>query len=100
MRGAADQMDRVKLVPHSLDFAQIIFELASAPPVRDALGLRDKSVDDTRNFISSVLVEEEEGKCFSRVILNENSDVIGITTLMFFNEDKNHSHIVKWIGQD
>ena len=93
-------MGRVKLVPHSLEFAQRIFELASAPPVRDTLGLPDESVDDTRNFIRSVIAEEVTGKSLSRVILNENDEVIGVTTLMYINKEKKRCHIGTWIGHE
>jgi RimJ/RimL family protein N-acetyltransferase len=88
----------VKLVPHNLCYAEPIFNLVSAPQVKDALGINDETVDDTRRFINWVLEEDRAGKQVSRVILNENEDLIGITTLMFIKPEEKQCHIGTWIG--
>lgn len=88
----------VRLVGHRLDFAPRVFALATDPPVRDALGLRDQSIEDTRTFIRAVIEEERRGESLSRVILNENDAVIGVTTLMHFNMSRTHCHLGTWIG--
>lgn len=91
---------RVTLVPHRLDFAARIFDLISDPPVKEALGLRDESVEDTKTFIRAVVEEERTGDSLSRVILNEAGEVIGVTTLMYFNPERNRCHLGTWIGHE
>jgi RimJ/RimL family protein N-acetyltransferase len=93
-------MANVTLVPHSLKFADRMFELSSAPQIKDVLGIRVDSVEDTKNFILSVIEEEKEGKTVSRVILNERDELIGVTTLMFINRDKKRCHMGTWIGHE
>ncbi|MEI5908065.1 GNAT family N-acetyltransferase [Bacillus spongiae] len=93
-------MASVELVKHNLNFCKCIYELSSAKPVKEALGLPDGSIDNTKEFIKSVIQEEQEGKTLSRVILDENSNVIGITTLMSINNEKKSCHVGTWIGFD
>lgn len=90
----------VRLVPHRLEFADRIYDLASQPPVKDALGLRDESVEDTKMFIRTVIDEEQRQQSLSRVILDETGDVIGVTTLMHFNPEKSRCHLGTWIGHE
>jgi RimJ/RimL family protein N-acetyltransferase len=91
-------MAKVQLVKHKMDFCEQIYKLSSAPQVRDALGLPDGTVENTKQFVEDIIQEEHEGKTVSRVILDENSNVIGITTLMFIDYDKKSCHIGSWIG--
>lgn len=93
-------MVRVKLVPHNLSFADRMWKLISNPLIKDVLGIPDKSVDDTRNFIKWIIEEEKNGNQVSRVILNENGGLIGVTTLMFINWGKKRCHIGTWIGRE
>lgn len=90
----------VTLVPHRLEYAARMFELASAPPVKDALGLRDQSVEDTKAFIRAVIGEERRGESLSRVILDEAGEVVGVTTLMHFSGERNRCHLGTWIGHE
>ncbi|MDT8861179.1 GNAT family N-acetyltransferase [Alkalihalobacillus sp. MEB130] len=91
-------MRNIYLVEHSLDYCKRIYELSSAPEVKDALGLPDGTIKDTEKFIISIMEEEKEGKTISRVILDENKHVIGITTLMFIDHEKESCHLGTWIG--
>lgn len=93
-------MATVQLVKHKMEYCDSIFRLASAPPVKDALGLRENSVEDTKLFIQHILDEERLGKSVSRVILYESGDVIGVTTLMFIDYQKKACHIGTWIGHE
>jgi RimJ/RimL family protein N-acetyltransferase len=93
-------MVSVQLVPHEVSFAERMWDLVSNPEIKDVLGIPDKSVEDTRNFINWITDEEQKGKQLSRVILNEYGELIGVTTLMFIDRDKRRCHIGTWIGQD
>jgi RimJ/RimL family protein N-acetyltransferase len=77
-----------------------MFQLVSAPQVKDVLGIRDESVEDTQKFINWIIEEEKNGKQLSRVILNENDELIGVTTLMHINHEKKRCHIGTWLGHD
>jgi hypothetical protein len=74
-------MVSIRLVQHSMEYCEQIFKLSSAPPVKEALGLPDSSVEDTKKFVNKVILEELLGQTVSRVIFDENSNLIGITTL-------------------
>lgn len=93
-------MPKVQLVSHDLSFAERIWELVSNPEIKDVLGIPDKSVEDTRNFINWITEEEKNGKQLSRVILNADGALIGVTTLMFIDGDKKRCHVGTWIGRD
>jgi RimJ/RimL family protein N-acetyltransferase len=62
--------------------------------------LPDGKVKDTENYVKKVINEERAGKTVSRVIFDEYSDVIAITTLMFIDQKKKSCHIGTWIGYD
>ncbi|MGN7476817.1 GNAT family N-acetyltransferase [Solibacillus silvestris] len=93
-------MKTIKLIPLHLSYAKEIHRLSQAPEVKSALGLPTQSVEDTENFIINTLIEESEGKSVSRIILNEEERLVGITTLMFIDHFKKHCHIGSWIGFD
>ncbi|WP_349409693.1 GNAT family N-acetyltransferase [Pseudalkalibacillus sp. SCS-8] len=93
-------MAQVQLVKHKLEYSERIYELSSAPQVKDALALPDGTVADTKRFIASILQEEDEGKTVSRLILDEEQRVIGITTLMFIDRENKSCHIGTWIGHE
>ncbi len=54
----------VKLVPHSIGFAERIFQLSSDVEVNQHLSFRDESVEDTKWFINYVSNEEKEGRAY------------------------------------
>lgn len=88
----------VTLVKHDIKYAEAMHELSSMPQVRDALGLPAGKVEDTINFIKRECVDEEEGKTVPRVVLNEEGQLIGVTSLMFIDHQKKSCHIGSWLG--
>ncbi|MGE6550123.1 GNAT family N-acetyltransferase [Bacillus mycoides] len=63
-------MKQVTLLPLDLRYANVLFELSSNPHVKNALGLKVESVEDTKTFILFAIEEER----------------------------KKHSHIGSWLG--
>ncbi|ACA41871.1 GNAT family N-acetyltransferase [Lysinibacillus sphaericus] len=88
----------VTLVRHDIKYAEAMHELSSMPQVRDALGLPVGKVEDTIHFIKRECIDEEEGKTVPRVVLNEEGQLIGVTALMFIDQQKNSCHIGSWLG--
>ena len=93
-------MKRIRLVQQSEEYGEEIHRLSSAPQVKDALGLPDGDVEDTRRFIRRVLAEEQAGATIPRVILDEKDKLIGLTDLMFIDHRKKSCHIGTWIGHE
>lgn len=93
-------MTALFLVPHQKKYAEEISRLSSAPQVKDALGLDDEqtSVEGTRNFITYIFEQEKQGKLFSRVLLNDSREPIGVITLKDIDRIHNTCHIGTWIG--
>lgn len=90
----------IKLVKHREEYSEEIFRLSSAPLVKEALGLPDGTIGDTKRFIQRVMQEEQAGKTVPRVILTEANKLIGLTDLMFIDYDKKTCHIGTWIGHE
>lgn len=90
----------ITLVKHNLKYAEAIHALSSMPQVRDALGLPIGKVEDTINFIKRECVDEEAGKTVPRVVLNEEGQVIGVTSLMFIDHQTKSCHIGSWLGYE
>lgn len=93
-------MKKVTLVRQQLDYAERIFELVMNPHVSGALGIRSQSPEDTRSFIQSVIQAEAEGRQVSRVVLDEQGELIGLTDLMFIDHFKKQCHIGSWLGYE
>lgn len=93
-------MKKVTLIPQALRYAKEINRFSQAPEVKNALGLPTQSVEDTENFIINTIMEESEGKTISRLILNEEEQLIGVTTLMFIDQCNKQCHIGSWIAVD
>jgi len=93
-------MINVRLAPHHIKYAQSISDLSSEPEIKDTLGLSDEqtSLEGTINFIDFVLNQENQKKLYSRVILNEDENIIGVITLKDINPTAKTSHIGTWIG--
>ena len=74
--------------------------LSSAPQVKDALGLTDDqtSLEGTIDFIEFIQVQERLGKQYSRVILDETENLIGVITLKDIDSINKTCHIGTWIG--
>lgn len=94
------KMVKVLLVPHHKRYAKAMSSLSSAPQVKDSLGLTNDqtSLEGTIDFIEFILEQEKLGRQYSRVILNENGDLIGVITLKDINENNKTCHIGTWIG--
>lgn len=93
-------MISIRLVAHNIQYAEEINRLSQALPVKEALGLPDQTVEHTKKFIQTILEEEKEGRTISRVIINEDGQLIGITTLMFIDQEKKSCHVGSWIGHE
>jgi len=88
----------VRLVKNDLKYAEQVFELSSDPGVKDVLGIKVDHIDDTIGFISYIVQQELEGKVINRIILNEQDEVVGITTLKHIDRGDGICHIGTWIG--
>ncbi|MEK4627517.1 MAG: GNAT family N-acetyltransferase [Solibacillus sp.] len=93
-------MVSIKLIKHDHQYADDINRLSQAFEVKNALGLPKQSVEDTMRFNQRVLAEEQLGKTVSRLILNENGQLIGVTTLMYIDQIKKSCHVGSWIGHE
>lgn len=91
-------MKHVTLLPLSLQYAETIFTLSSDAHVKDALGIKVETVEDTKSFIHFAMEEERKSQSLSRVISNEKEEIIGITTLKHIDYQKKTSHIGSWLG--
>ncbi|MDM5189917.1 GNAT family N-acetyltransferase [Bacillus sp. DX4.1] len=91
-------MKHVTLVPLNLCYADTIFRLSSDAHVKEALGLKVETIEDTKRFIHFAIEEEKQKKSLSRVILNVSQDVVGITSLKHINHELKRSHIGSWLG--
>jgi RimJ/RimL family protein N-acetyltransferase len=93
-------MRKIKLLPHDIKFAKTMSALTSSPHVKDALGLSNEqtSLEGTRDFIKFILEQEKLGKQYSRRIVNEHKQLIGVITLKDIDKISNTCHIGTWIG--
>ncbi|REB05180.1 N-acetyltransferase [Sporosarcina sp. BI001-red] len=93
-------MLKCSLVPHDKSYAKSMSSLTSAPKVKGALGLTDEqtSLEGTLSFIEFVQEQEKIGKQYSRVILDETGELIGVITLKDIEPTKKTCYIGTWIG--
>ncbi|MBO1626588.1 GNAT family N-acetyltransferase [Bacillus arachidis] len=91
-------MQHVTLVPLDLQYAEILFTLSGDAHVKDALGIKVDTPEDTKVFIRFAMKEERKGKSLSRIIVNEKKEIIGITSLKHIDHQKKKSHIGSWLG--
>lgn len=91
-------MQRVTLLPLDFRYANVIFKLSSDPHVKNALGIKVETIEDTKAFLLFSIEEERQKKSLSRVIVNEENEIIGLTTLKHINYEKKQSHIGSWLG--
>lgn len=91
-------MQHVRLLPLDLRYANVIFKLSSDPHVKNALGIQVEKIEDTKAFLLFAIEEEHQKKSLSRVVLNEENEIIGLTTLKHINYEKKQSHIGSWLG--
>ena len=76
--------------------------LTSVPQVKDVLRMTSNqtSLEGTIDFIEFIKEQEELGKQYSRVILNENEDLIGVITLKDIDNVNKTCHIGTWLGYE
>lgn len=93
-------MSKMSLVPHNKVYAKSMSSLSPVPQVKDALGLTDDqtSLEGTISFIEFIQEQEKLGKQYSRVILDETENLIGVITLKDIDSINKTSHIGTWIG--
>ncbi|MEI2318080.1 GNAT family N-acetyltransferase [Bacillus paramobilis] len=91
-------MQHVTLVPLDLRYANVIFKLSSDPRVKNALGIKVEKIEDTKAFLLFAIEEERQKRSLSRMIVNEENEIIGLTTLKHINYEKKQSHIGSWLG--
>ncbi|EOV9526261.1 GNAT family N-acetyltransferase [Bacillus cytotoxicus] len=91
-------MKHVTLLPLDLQYAEIIFTLSSDTQVKNALEIKVEKIEDTKAFLLFAIEEERQKKSLSRMIVNEENEIIGLTTLKHINYEKKQSHIGSWLG--
>ncbi|OOV39585.1 GNAT family N-acetyltransferase, partial [Staphylococcus sp. MB371] len=91
-------MQHVTLLPLDLCYTNVIFELSSDPHIKNALWITVENIEDTKTFLLFAIEEERQKKSLSRMIVNEENEIIGLTTLKHINNEKKQSHIGGWIG--
>lgn len=87
----------INLKPHHVNYAVRIHELASDPLVADALGLVNQTLENRLEFIQKMQQGEKEGTTCSRLVFH-NHQMIGVTTLMYIDQQKKSCHLGSWLG--
>lgn len=87
----------IDLRPHHVNYAVRIHELASDPLVSEALGLVDQTLENRLDFIQKMQQGEKEGTTCSRLVFH-NHQMIGVTTLMYIDQEKKSCHLGSWLG--
>lgn len=95
-------MRKVFLQPHDIYYAEKMSHLLSNPVVRGPLGLNENetSIAAMLDFIREMQLEEMMGNHVSRMIMNEEFELIGVITLHNINEVKKSCHISTWLGEE
>ena len=95
-------MVSITLRKHDRNYTEVISRLTSNNLVQEALGLnwQQVSINGTRDYIEFIQGEERMGKQLSRVIFNENNELIGIITLKSIDRHAKTAHVGTWIGAD
>ena len=62
------------------------------------MGITVENIEDTKTFLLFAIEEERQKKSLSRMIVNEENEIIGLTTLKHINNEKKQSHIGSWLG--
>lgn len=72
-------MQHVTLLPLDLCYTNVIFELSSDPHIKNALGITVENIEDTKTFLLFAIEEERQKKSLSRMIVNEENEIIVIS---------------------
>lgn len=93
-------MRKIYLQPHDIFYAEQMSNLLSDPEVRGPLGLSENetSIAVMMDFIREMQLEEMMGNHYSRMIMNEDFELIGVITLHNIDQLHRCSHISTWIG--
>ncbi|BAR82419.1 GNAT family acetyltransferase [Bacillus thuringiensis serovar tolworthi] len=87
-------MQHITLLPLDLCYTNVIFELSSDPHIKNALGITVENIEDTKTFLLFAIEEERQKKSLSRMIVNEENEIIGLTTLKHINNEKSNLTLV------
>ncbi|WP_020189671.1 GNAT family N-acetyltransferase [Kurthia sp. Dielmo] len=94
-------MIKVFLQPHDISYAAELASMIATPSVQCALAL--KSEDCTPQamiqFIRTMQLEEMEGHFYSRMIRDEQHQLIGVITLKNIDEVTKTCHMSTWIAE-
>ena len=95
-----DNEMRVTLVKQNQQYAERMATLTMDPLVKDALGFTDEQVTlaGTKKFIQYMQKQEEMLAQLSRVILDEQQQLIGVITLKAIDLHDKTAHIGTWLG--
>ena len=93
-------MIKIELVNHHFKYAERMSQLSSDEKVKQALGLSDKqcSLEATKSLIEFIRIQEKVGIQYSKVILNEEQELIGVITLKDIDLNKKIAHLGTWFG--
>ena len=61
---------------------------------KNALGITVENIEDTKTFLLFAIDEERQKKSLSRMIVNEENEIIGLTTLKHINNEKSNLTLV------
>ncbi|WP_010300918.1 GNAT family N-acetyltransferase [Kurthia senegalensis] len=95
-------MVEVKLRSLCVQYAEVMAQHISVPAIRNALALSEEqcSVKAMIQFIRVMTIEEMEDRFYSRLILNEKDEFIGVISLKNINEVTKSCHISTWIAEE
>ena len=58
------------------------------------MGITVENIEDTKTFLLFAIEEERQKKSLSRMIVNEENEIIGLTTLKHINNEKSNLTLV------
>jgi len=94
-------MVKVFLRSHDITYAAQLSALIQTQGVKQALALTDEqcTVRAMEQFIRTMQLEEMEGRFYSRMIMNERHEIVGVITLKNIDHTTQSCHISTWIGE-
>lgn len=95
-------MKKIYLQPHDIFYAEKMSQLISDPQVSESLGLSENetTIAAMLNFIREMQLEERMGNHYSRMIMNEDFELIGVISLHNIDEMHRSCHISTWLAAD
>lgn len=94
-------MVQIYLQPLDINYAEKMSALTSNPAVKNALGMSDHqtSIAGTRDFIRFMQLGERQGVFLSRMVMNEQHELIGVVTLKNIDQELKRCHIGTWLAE-